>query len=203
MLEKRKPPVPPMPTHLKSLLYWGMLAALAAAWSIRPAPLPRALVEGTPESATGLQVAGTAAGRSGAGRTTPGDPSSQPARGPVITITWAQLRALNTQTGETGPVLRGLNGRTVRIPGFIVPLEDFQEVFKEFLLVPYYGACVHTPPPPPNQMIYATASGRSVRAEWWAPVWLEGTLTITPYRSVYGVAGFRMTVDRITPYRED
>ena len=49
-----------------------------------------------------------------------------------------------------------LDGLAVRIPGFIVPLDmDEEQRVTELFLVPYYGACLHMPPPPPNQMIYA------------------------------------------------
>ena len=48
-----------------------------------------------------------------------------------------------------------LNDKDVRIPGFIVPLEYKEsEIVTRFLLVPYFGACIHEPPPPPNQTIY-------------------------------------------------
>lgn len=48
------------------------------------------------------------------------------------------------------------NGETVRIPGYIVPLEYDGSKIKQFLLVPYVGACIHVPPPPANQLIYVT-----------------------------------------------
>lgn len=187
-------------------LSWSLMIGLAVAWSVRPAPLPRVLVDGPPASTASPETPWQPVSHAPSET----DPLLELLTLPlahsgesVTTITWAQLRGLDSRTGAVSSALRKLDGRKVRVPGFIVPLEDFQEVFKEFLLVPYFGACVHTPPPPANQMIYASASGRTVRAEWWAPVWLEGTLTITSYQSVYGVAGFRMTVDRITPYRQE
>lgn len=161
----------------KSLLRWGFVAAVAVLWSVRPAPLAHA-VHDAPD--VDLALAST----------------------DVPTVTWGQLRALDIRTGDAGE-LRRLHGRKVRVPGFIVPLDDFQEEMAEFLLVPYYGACVHTPPPPANQMIFAHTAGGRIRASWWRPVWLEGTLRITPYRSVYGEAGFRMTVDRVLPYEKE
>jgi hypothetical protein len=164
----------------KTFLRWGLVAAVAVFWSVRPAPLAHALLD-TPDAEAAVAV---------------GAPSDLP------TVTWGQLRALDIRTGDAG-ALRRLHGRKVRVPGFIVPLDDFQEEMAEFLLVPYYGACVHTPPPPANQMIFARTTGKRVRVGWWQPVWLEGTLLITPYRSVYGEAGFRMTVDRVLPYEEE
>ena len=48
-----------------------------------------------------------------------------------------------------------LNGQYVKLPGYVVPLEsDAGGLLSEFLLVPYYGACIHVPPPPSNQIVY-------------------------------------------------
>ncbi len=53
-----------------------------------------------------------------------------------------------------GKVRNELNGSKVKIPGFVIPLEGDDKAVTEFLLVPYFGACIHVPPPPPNQIIY-------------------------------------------------
>src|SRR5690606_18432104 len=74
--------------------------------------------------------------------------------GDPVTLDWKAMAALNYRTGEMPESLRKLNGVEVRIPGFMVPLEDTETRVTEFLLVPYFGACIHTPPPPPNQMVH-------------------------------------------------
>ncbi|HEY0930915.1 MAG TPA: DUF3299 domain-containing protein [Gemmatimonas sp.] len=119
----------------------------------------------------------------------------------VVTIDWRLLRTLDPRTGAPGDSLRKLVGRRVRLPGFIVPLEDFQDRAKEFLLVPYFGACVHMPPPPPNQLVYVKMRGVT-SLSWWAPVWVEGVLRVISFESPYGSAGFQMDADRILPFRE-
>ena len=60
-------------------------------------------------------------------------------------VTWSELRKLNYKTGEMPASLRQLIGKSVKIPGFAVPLEgdDEFEYIDEFLLVPYFGACIH------------------------------------------------------------
>ena len=58
---------------------------------------------------------------------------------------------------STANVTGKFNGQTVRIPGYIVPLEFDGAKIKQFLLVPYVGACIHVPPPPANQLIYVTS----------------------------------------------
>jgi hypothetical protein len=77
----------------------------------------------------------------------------------------------------------------------MVPLDDgFQEV-NDFLLVPTAGACVHTPPPPGNQIVYATMStGRSVKVELIFSVWVYGRLEISSTESPYGAAGYKLGV---------
>src|SRR6187549_1707175 len=72
---------------------------------------------------------------------------------PPAKMDWRMLRELNYRTGKITPALKALDGKSVRIPGYMVPLEDDSEIVSEFLLVPYVGACIHTPPPPPNQIV--------------------------------------------------
>src|SRR6187399_1445007 len=68
-------------------------------------------------------------------------------------VDWRTLRGLNYRTGEKTEALQKVDGKKVKVPGFMVPLEDEEEMVTEFLLVPYVGACIHTPPPPPNQIV--------------------------------------------------
>jgi hypothetical protein len=118
-----------------------------------------------------------------------------------VEIDWRTLAGLNYRTGEMTDVLKALNGRVVRVPGFVVPLEDYVESASEFLLVPYFGACVHVPPPPPNQMVYVEMQGRrKAHFGWWEPIWLEGTLHINTVESPYGVVGFHMDGVKVEPY---
>jgi hypothetical protein len=71
-------------------------------------------------------------------------------------ITWEMLSSLNYQTGDIPESVQELLNTPVQIEGFLVPLllEDFVETVSEFILVPNPLACIHIPPPPPNQMIY-------------------------------------------------
>jgi hypothetical protein len=87
------------------------------------------------------------------------------------------------------------------MPGFIVPLDDADEEGAEFLLVPYYGACVHTPPPPPNQMAFVRMQGgKAVKLALFDAVWMEGTLRITDYDSPYGQVGYTIEGLTMKPY---
>ena len=65
---------------------------------------------------------------------------------------------------QNAPLVERFNGQTVRLAGYVVPLETDGTALKEFLLVPYYGACIHVPPPPPNQTVFVRAKdGLSIR----------------------------------------
>ena len=116
-------------------------------------------------------------------------------------VGWRLLARLNYRTGEKTEELAALEGKLVKIPGFTVPLEDFASSATEFLLVPYVGACIHTPPPPPNQLVYIEMDeGKRAKMDGWNPVWVEGVLRIEMTESVYGHVGFTITGQRVYPY---
>lgn len=117
-------------------------------------------------------------------------------------IDWRTLRGLNYRTGEAPEELLALDGQEVRIAGFTVPFEDWMTTATEFLLVPYAGACVHTPPPPPHQLVFVEMdrSRRASLAGMQNPMWVEGTLQIETTDNIYGQAGFRIIGQRVYPF---
>ena len=118
-----------------------------------------------------------------------------------IQVNWNLLSSLNYRTGKPGAELAALDGKFVKVPGFTVTLEDWASSAKEFLLVPYVGACIHTPPPPPNQLVYIEmVKGKWAFLDGWNPVWVEGVLKIEMTKSVYGPVGFTITGQRVYPY---
>lgn len=118
-----------------------------------------------------------------------------------VTLDWRTMAALNYRTGEMPETLRSLNGKQVRVPGFMVPLEDWEEQVTEFILVPFFGACIHVPPPPPNQMAHVLMQrNRRVAVNLWDPVWVIGTLKIENVESPYGVIGYQVSAEQIAPY---
>tara|TARA_Y100001936_G_scaffold116436_1_gene113915 strand:- start:262 stop:774 length:513 start_codon:yes stop_codon:yes gene_type:complete len=118
-----------------------------------------------------------------------------------VELSWRALAALDYRTGEMSDELRDLVGKPVKIPGFTVPLEDFASSATEFLLVPYVGACVHTPPPPPNQLVYVEMDeGRRATMDGWNPVWLEGILHVEDVNSIYGSSSYRVVGMSVKPY---
>ena len=80
------------------------------------------------------------------------------------------------QQSKIGHVRPELNGSQVKIPGFVIPLEGDANTVTEFLLVPYFGACIHVPPPPPNQIIYVKFPKGAPVQELWDVIYVVGKL---------------------------
>lgn len=124
------------------------------------------------------------------------NPSGKP-----LEIEWGTLRELDLSSGKPGPNLKNADGAIVRIPGFIVPLEDNQNAVSEFLLVPSPQACIHVPAPPPNQMVHVKmASGKRAQMSY-GPVWAQGRLRISEVANPYGKSSFEMVGELTEPYQ--
>ncbi len=148
-------------------------------------------------AATALSLAAPLGGAGGV----PEPPTEALSADDPTEVGWRLLANLDYRTGETSEELAALEGKLVKIPGFTVPLEDWASSAAEFLLVPYVGACIHTPPPPPNQLVYIEMDqGKRAKMDGWNPVWVEGVLSIEPTESVYGSVGFTVTGQRVYPY---
>ncbi|WP_432816149.1 DUF3299 domain-containing protein [Vibrio intestinalis] len=77
---------------------------------------------------------------------------------------------------KVGKVRQELNGSEVKIPGYVIPLEGDEDTITEFLLVPYFGACIHVPPPPPNQIIYVRFPKGAPVQQLWDVIYVIGKL---------------------------
>jgi hypothetical protein len=113
--------------------------------------------------------------------------------------------------GEGGPpavqeqdfnVNKSLEGATVRLPGFIVPLEAVKgSEVSEFLLVPYFGSCIHVPPPPPNQIVYVHASKRSGIESIYDAYWITGKLHLQIKTTRLGSTAYELSAEKIEVYK--
>ncbi|MBU3018815.1 DUF3299 domain-containing protein [Paraglaciecola agarilytica] len=94
--------------------------------------------------------------------------------------------------------------KRIRIPGFIVPLQsdDSQQV-TEFFIVPYFGACLHMPPPPPNQIIHSKAPQGIQLDSLYDPFWFEGTLVIDTEENSLGTSAYRLKLNKAYPFEEE
>ncbi len=102
---------------------------------------------------------------------------------------------------DRAPTISELNGKKIRIAGYAVPLDTTPEVTKSMLLVPYFGACVHSPPPPANQIIFGQ-SLKPLRVEMMSAVWLNGTLKTVSKKTDMGVSGYQLDIAKIEAYRD-
>tara|TARA_B100001094_G_scaffold318610_1_gene362412 strand:- start:4796 stop:5497 length:702 start_codon:yes stop_codon:yes gene_type:complete len=94
--------------------------------------------------------------------------------------------------------------KPIMIPGFIVPLEfDDQKKVTEFFLVPYFGACIHLPPPPPNQVIHARYPQGIEQKELYQPYWISGALKSEIVKNDTATSAYSMLVKQIRLYTEE
>ena len=101
------------------------------------------------------------------------------------------------------PVVQEFDGKRVKIPAYVTPLEfDGQSFMKEFLLVPYVGACMHTPPPPSNQIVHAQSPDAIEIPNIYDAVWAIGTLRAETTQSDLAESGYKLEVEEIIPYTE-
>ena len=69
-----------------------------------------------------------------------------------------------------------LEGELIRMPGYMIPLELDAKGVTEFILVPYVGACIHVPPPPPNQLVLVDTATPWPSDQLWEAVWVTGRM---------------------------
>jgi hypothetical protein len=98
------------------------------------------------------------------------------------------------------PVVESLNGKLVKIPGFVVPLEGDNKTTSEFLLVPYFGACIHVPPPPPNQIVYVKFEKAVPIDNLYDAVWVTGTLSTNGWEGDVATVGYSLTGISVSPF---
>jgi len=101
-------------------------------------------------------------------------------------------------------VIAEMNGRDIRIPGFVVPLEfNDDEAITQFFLVPFFGACFHLPPPPPNQIILIDYPKGFDLESVYAPIWVSGTLGTTLTENEVAISAYSMQMSSFEEYAEE
>ncbi len=149
--------------------------------------------------------------------------ATQPPR--VLDLDWKQLLPeserktysplppppVHDYRGEAGPPAvqildfkanKSLDGAEVRLPGFIVPLHARRDgVVNEFLLVPYFGSCIHVPPPPPNQLVYVHMTRRTTLQSIYDAYWITGKLHLQTRTTHLGSAAYDLQAVKIELYQ--
>ena len=129
-------------------------------------------------------------------------PSAEPKKS-YQRLGWNTMRGLDHQTGQMSAELAKLNNQSVMIPGFIVPLDDDAATYSEFLLVPDVQACIHVPPPPPNQMVLVKMASGDAPKRSQRPIWIRGTLQIVSTNSSFGTVAYKMYGDDAEEWTEE
>ena len=101
---------------------------------------------------------------------------------------------------DDAPTNPEIDGKAVRIPGYIILLDQNSDGVKEMLLVPYYGACIHSPPPPSNQIIHVLLPQRVQGMRSMDTVWARGTLQVSRSDSSVAASSYLMTAKDVEPY---
>ncbi|NWG45639.1 MAG: DUF3299 domain-containing protein [Alphaproteobacteria bacterium] len=115
---------------------------------------------------------------------------------------WYTFAELDLDTGEMSDDLKGLDGKEVEVPGFVVPTEFNEEgVVTEFILVPSFGYCIHVPPPPPNQMVYVKMKKPFTVTDIWLPMVVTGKLSLSPVESEFGEVSYLLEGDEVRVYK--
>jgi uncharacterized protein len=102
---------------------------------------------------------------------------------------------------DNAPTVHALDGVAVKLPGYVVPLGEVNGLLTEFLLVPYFGACIHTPPPPANQIVHVILDAPLRGFTAMDVVWVSGHLTTTRQDSPIGASGYQLNAQLVAPYR--
>lgn len=121
---------------------------------------------------------------------------------------YAEAKAAVAERGRA--VVGALDEQSVRLAGYILPLEFDGTDVKEFLLVPYVGACIHVPPPPPNQIVYVRSAEPFKSDDLFTAVWVTGRITVASTTKSLALVdgnapiatGYTLDAERIEIYKE-
>ena len=140
-----------------------------------------------------------------------------------VDLTWEQLLPPSAKAGGVGGALSGIVqhgqlqglqsvrpenvelvttwlGDQVRLPGYVVPLDFDGSKVTGFLLVPYMGACIHVPPPPPNQIVYVHTKEPIEIDEIFEAVYATGTFEADLTATELAQVGYRIVDATVEPY---
>ncbi|KZN39615.1 hypothetical protein N475_14460 [Pseudoalteromonas luteoviolacea DSM 6061] len=104
------------------------------------------------------------------------------------------------QPNLDAPVVKALDGKNISLPGFVVPLEGDSEVITEFLLVPYFGACIHVPPPPPNQIVHVKIKNGVPIDSLYDAITVTGTIKVESFKNELAQTGYTMQAVGVAPF---
>jgi len=101
------------------------------------------------------------------------------------------------------PVVVELDGQRVRLPGYLVPITLEGEKLKDFLMVPYFGACIHVPPPPPNQVVFVSLPEAVAVDDPYGPHWVTGVLSTAASSTELAEAAYTLAGEQVEVFDWD
>ncbi|MEM9734143.1 MAG: DUF3299 domain-containing protein [Pseudomonadota bacterium] len=110
------------------------------------------------------------------------------------------VRAMREFQPEGDEINVILHGTDIKLAGYVTPVGFDEESITEFLFVPYLGACIHVPPPAPNQIIYVKNARGLKLEQMYDPVYLTGTLSAKPVKTMVADIGYSLDGGVVTPY---
>lgn len=97
-----------------------------------------------------------------------------------------------------------MNNQPIRVPGFIVPLTFAEDLsITQFFLVPFFGACIHLPPPPPNQIIFVNYPKGLALEDMYSPYWISGIVKTQLVENNTATSAYSMALDAYELYTEE
>jgi hypothetical protein len=102
---------------------------------------------------------------------------------------------------DNAPAETRLDGAAIKLPGYLVPLDESKAGITEFLLVPYFGACVHSPPPPANQIVLVVPAKPITGFQTMDTVWVSGRLRTARQGSPMGTSAYRLEAALVDRYQ--
>lgn len=102
-----------------------------------------------------------------------------------------------TNSMADAPVVAELNGKRIKLPGYLVPITLEGEKLKNFLMVPYFGACIHVPPPPPNQVVFVSLPEAVLVDDPYGPHWVTGVLSTATSSTELAEAAYTLAGERV------
>lgn len=92
------------------------------------------------------------------------------------------------------------DGAYIKMPGYIIPIDLSTDGVTSFVLVPYVGACIHTPPPPPNQLVFVTTDTPWPSDDLWEAVWVTGHIQHEIQSTEVAETGYVLKADAMEVY---
>lgn len=93
-----------------------------------------------------------------------------------------------------------LDGAYIKMPGYIIPIDLSTDGVTSFVLVPYVGACLHMPPPPPNQLVFVTTQTPWPNNDLWEAVWVTGQMQHEIQTTDVAETGYVLSADEMEVY---